>query len=125
MAAFVTGMDMPTLLMLLVLDIIIIVTGTFVDVSPAILLLTPVFLPAARAMGVDGIQFGVLLISGLAVGLVTPPVGMCLNVASAISRLGIGTIFTAAAPFLLANLIVLLLITFVPQVTLWLPSLFY
>ncbi|BDQ35018.1 TRAP transporter large permease [Pseudodesulfovibrio portus] len=124
-AAFVTGLDMPTLLMLLVLDIIIIVTGTFVDVSPAILLLTPVFLPAARAVGVDGIQFGVLLISGLAVGLVTPPVGMCLNVASAISKLGIGTIFTAAAPFLLANLIVLLLITFVPQVTLWLPSLFY
>ena len=124
-AAFVTGLDMPTLLMLLVLDIIIIVTGTFVDVSPAILLLTPVFLPAARAVGVDGIQFGVLLISGLAVGLVTPPVGMCLNVASAISKLGIGSIFTAAAPFLLANLIVLLLITFVPQVTLWLPSLFY
>ena len=124
-AAFVTGLDMPTLLMLLVLDIIIIVTGTFVDVSPAILLLTPVFLPAARAVGVDGIQFGVLLISGLAVGLVTPPVGMCLNVASAISRLGIGTIFAAAAPFLVANVIVLLLITFVPQVTLWLPSLFY
>ncbi|MBG0790038.1 MAG: TRAP transporter large permease [Desulfovibrionaceae bacterium] len=124
-AAFVAGLDMPTLLMLLVLDIIIIVTGTFVDVSPAILLLTPVFLPAARAMGVDGIQFGVLLISGLAVGLVTPPVGMCLNVASAISKLGIGTIFTAAAPFLLANVIVLLMITFIPQVTLWLPSIFY
>ena len=124
-AGFVIGLDMPTMLMLLVLDIIIVVTGTFVDVSPAILLLTPVFLPAARAMGVDGIQFGAILISGLAIGLVTPPVGMCLNVASAISKLGIGTIFSAAAPFLLANLIVLLLITFVPQLTLWLPSLFY
>lgn len=124
-AGFVVGLDMPTIVMLLALDVIIIVTGTFVDVSPAILLLTPVFLPAARAVGVDGIQFGALLISGLAIGLVTPPVGMCLNVASAISKLGIGTIFFAAAPFLIANLVVLLLITFVPQVTLWLPSLFY
>ncbi|THB71321.1 MAG: TRAP transporter large permease [Desulfovibrio sp.] len=124
-ASLVIGMDMPPMVMLLVLNCIIIITGTFVDVSPAILLLTPVFLPAAKAVGVDGIQFGVLLISGLAVGLVTPPVGMCLNVASAISRLGIGTIFIAAAPFLLANLIVLLLITFVPELTLWLPSLFY
>jgi tripartite ATP-independent transporter DctM subunit len=124
-AAFVASLDMSPALMLLALDVIIIVTGTFVDVSPAILLLTPVFLPAARAIGVDGIQFGVILISGLAVGLVTPPVGMCLNVASAISRLGIGTIFLAAAPFLLANLMVLVLITFIPQLTLWLPSLLY
>ncbi len=124
-AAFVSGLDMAPVAMLLVLDLIIIVTGTFVDVSPAILLLTPVFLPAAKAVGVDGIQFGAILISGLAVGLVTPPVGMCLNVASAISKLGIGTIFLAAAPFLLANLIVLIAITFFPQLTLWLPSLFY
>lgn len=122
---FVTSMDLSPVLMLLVLNVIIIVTGTFVDVSPAILLLTPVFLPAARAMGVDGIQFGVILISGLAIGLVTPPVGMCLNVASAISRMGIGPIFMGALPFLLANIIVLLLITFIPELTLWLPSLFY
>lgn len=124
-AAFVVGLDMSYVAMLLVLDLIIIVTGTFIDVSPAILLLTPVFLPAAKVMGVDGIQFGAILISGLAIGLVTPPVGMCLNVASAISRLGIGTIFISAAPFLLANMLVLLLITFIPQLTLWLPSLFY
>ncbi len=124
-AALVSGMDMPTVAMLIILDVIIILTGTFVDVSPAILLLTPVFLPAAKALGVDGIQFGAILISGLAVGLVTPPVGMCLNVASAISKLGIGAIFIAALPFLLANIIVMGLVTFVPQVTLWLPSLFY
>jgi TRAP-type C4-dicarboxylate transport system permease large subunit len=73
-------------------------------------------------LGVDPIQFGVILISGLAVGLVTPPVGMCLNVASAISRLRIETIFRAAAPFLLANLITLLLITYSKPFTLWLPG---
>jgi tripartite ATP-independent transporter DctM subunit len=122
-AAFLTGLEIPAFVILLLVDVIIIMIGTFVDVSPAILLLTPVFLPAMSMLGVDPIQFGVILISGLAVGLVTPPVGMCLNVASAISRLRIETIFRAAAPFLLANLITLLLITYSKPFTLWLPGL--
>jgi len=121
----VSGLELPAFLILLIIDIIILLTGTFVDVSPAILLLTPVFLPAMNVLGVSRIQFGVILISGLAVGLVTPPVGMCLNVASAISKLGIGTIFRAAMPFLLANIITLILITYVPQLSLWLPAVFF
>ncbi len=122
-AAFVTGLNLPAIVILLCIDIIILLTGTFVDVSPAILLLTPVFLPAAQALGMSAVQFGVILISGLAVGLVTPPVGMCLNVASAISRLGIGRIFKAAVPFLLANAITLVLITVMPSLSMWLPGL--
>ncbi|MGD9239697.1 MAG: TRAP transporter large permease [Desulfobacterales bacterium] len=124
-AAIVSGLELPAFVILLVIDIIILVAGTFVDVSPAILLLTPVFLPAANVLGVSRIQFGVILISGLAVGLVTPPVGMCLNVASAISKLGIGTIFRAAMPFLLANIITLILITYIPQLSMWLPAVFF
>jgi tripartite ATP-independent transporter DctM subunit len=124
-ALFIEALDLSPFLILLAIDIIILLTGTFVDVSPAILLLTPVFLPAMGVLGVSNIQFGVILISGLAVGLVTPPVGMCLNVASAISKLGIGTIFRAAMPFLLANIITLLLITYIPQLCLWLPALFF
>ncbi len=122
-AAFVTGLNLPAIVILLCIDVIILLTGTFVDVSPAILLLTPVFLPAAQALGMTAVQFGVILISGLAVGLVTPPVGMCLNVASAISRLGIGRIFKAALPFLLANTITLVLITILPSLSMWLPGL--
>jgi tripartite ATP-independent transporter DctM subunit len=122
-AAFVTGLNLPAIVILLCIDVIILLTGTFVDVSPAILLLTPVFLPAAQALGMTAVQFGVILISGLAVGLVTPPVGMCLNVASAISRLGIGKIFKAAVPFLLANAITLVLITMLPSLSMWLPGL--
>ena len=122
-AAFVTGLNLPAIVILLCIDVIILLTGTFVDVSPAILLLTPVFLPAVQALGMTAIQFGVILISGLAVGLVTPPVGMCLNVASAISRLGIGKIFKAAVPFLLANAITLVLITVLPSLSMWLPGL--
>ncbi len=124
-AAVVSGLELPAFVILLVIDIIILIAGTFVDVSPAILLLTPVFLPAANVLGVSRIQFGVILISGLAVGLVTPPVGMCLNVASAISKLGIGTIFRAAMPFLLANIITLILITYIPQLSMWLPAVFF
>jgi len=121
-ASFVSGFDLPVFFILLVISAIILITGTFVDVSPAILLLTPVFLPAVMSLGVSSIQFGVILITGLAIGLVTPPVGMCLNVASAISKLGIGTIFRAAMPFSLANVITLILITLIPPISMWLPS---
>lgn len=124
-ALLISGLDLPAFIVLLFIDVIILLTGTFVDVSPAILLLTPVFLPSMQVLGVSRIQFGVILISGLAVGLVTPPVGMCLNVASAISKLGVGTIFRAAAPFLLANIITLILITYIPQLSMWLPALFF
>jgi len=121
-ASFVSGFDLPVFFILLVISAIILITGTFVDVSPAILLLTPVFLPAVTSLGISPIQFGVILITGLAIGLVTPPVGMCLNVASAISKLGIGTIFRAAVPFSLANIITLILITLIPPISMWLPS---
>jgi TRAP-type C4-dicarboxylate transport system permease large subunit len=122
-AALIAGLDLPPLAILLTVDVIILVIGTFIDVSPAILLLTPVFLPALAGLGVSPIHFGAILITGLAVGLVTPPVGMCLNVCSAISRLEIGVIFRAALPFLLANLLTLLLVTLVPEISTWLPTL--
>ena len=75
-------------------------------------------------VGVSPIVFGVLLISGLAIGACTPPVGTCLNVGASISGLGIGAIFRGAAPFLLANVLVVILIIFFPQLVLWLPELF-
>jgi len=121
-ASFISGFNLPVFFVLLVISAIILITGTFVDVSPAILLLTPVFLPAVTSLGVSPIQFGAILITGLAIGLVTPPVGMCLNVGSAISKLGIGTIFRAAVPFSLANVITLILITLIPPISMWLPS---
>ena len=108
---------------LLAVDVIILAVGFFVDVSPAILLLTPVFLPALKMLGVSPIQFGAVLITGLAVGLVTPPVGMCLNVCSSISGQSIIAIFRGALPFLLANVLVLLLITVFPVLSTWLPAL--
>ena len=125
LAAFVVSFDLPPTLLLSTIMVIILIAGTFIDVSPAILLLTPVFLPAATAVGISPLQFGALLIAGLAVGAVTPPVGTCLNVAAAISKLEIGRIFRGASPFLAGNVLTLILICFVPPITLWLPTLFY
>ena len=96
-ALFVSSLDLPVFAILLFIGILILATGTVIDVSPAILLLTPVVLPSMGALGVSRVQFGVILISGLAVGLVTPPAGMCLNGASAISKLSIGKIFRRRA----------------------------
>ena len=121
-ADIVIGMDLGPVAVLLLISVFVLLLGTFIDVSPAILLLTPTLLPAAQAAGVSGIQFGVVLISGLAIGACTPPVGNCLNVGAAISRLGIGQIFVGAAPFLLANFLMLLLICVFPALVLWVPT---
>lgn len=109
--------------LLLLIICIVLVLGTFVDVSPAILLLTPVFLPAILAAGISPILFGVVFVSGLAIGACTPPVGNCLNVCAIVSGLGIGEIFRGALPFLGANVLMLVLISLFPGLVLWLPNL--
>jgi len=122
-ANLVVALDLPPVAMLLVISSIVLAAGTFVDVSPAILLLTPVFLPAVLEAGVSPVLFGVILVSGLAVGACTPPVGNCLNVCSLVSGLRIGRIFRAALPFLAANVVVLVLMTLFPELVLWVPRL--
>jgi tripartite ATP-independent transporter DctM subunit len=121
-ALMITSLDLGPVAVLLMISFIVLLLGTFIDVSPAILLLTPTLLPAAQAAGISGIQFGIVLISGLAVGACTPPVGNCLNVGAAISKLSIGKIFMGAAPFLLANVLILLAVSLVPALVLWLPG---
>lgn len=121
-AAYLAYLELGPVGTLMLVNAIVLLAGTFIDVSPAILLLTPVFLPACEAVGVSPVHFGVLLVSGLAVGACTPPVGNCLNVCAAISRLGIGSIFVGAAPFLAANVAVMILATLFPQLVMWVPD---
>ena len=125
LAAYVISLELGPTALMVVIAVVILLAGTFIDVSPAILLLTPVLLPAATSVGVSPVQFGVVMVSGLAVGACTPPVGNCLNVCAAIARMGIGDIFIGAAPFLLANVAVLFLVCLFPQLVLWVPGLFY
>ena len=114
----------PTLLMMLIV-LVVLAIGTLIDVSPAILLLTPIFLPVVVEAGISPIFFGVVFVASLAVGACTPPVGNCLNVCSLISGQRIGTIFLGAAPFLSANILTLLLIVVFPDLVMWLPRLFF
>ncbi len=122
-AAFVVDLGLGATGTLLLVNLIVLAAGTVIDVSPAILLLTPVFAPALEGLGVSPILFGVLLVSGLAVGACTPPVGTCLNVCAAIADLDIGKIFRGAAPFLGANAATLVVVTLFPKIALWLPEL--
>lgn len=122
-AGFFLSLQIDRFWILIMLDLLILFVGTFLDVTPALLLLTPILLPVAQHFGISGVQFGIIMVVGTAIGLVTPPLGMCLNAANKIARMPIVEIFVAAVPFLICNLIVLLLVTFVPEISLWLPSL--
>lgn len=120
-AAFFMGLNMPGWAIALIFCVLILMIGTFIDVSPAILLLTPILLPVMQNYGFSALQFGAMMITGLAIGLVTPPVGMCLNACNKINRMPIIEIFKGAAPYLVCNIIVLIAISLIPQLTTWLP----
>jgi len=122
LSEMISGFGLNPTGMLFLFIIIILIAGTFIDVSPAILLFTPVFLPSIIEMGISPILFGVVLVIGLAVGACTPPVGNCLNVCSIITGLSIGKIFKGAVPFLVANIITLFLIVIFPNIVVWLPK---
>lgn len=121
-AGLLANFDLGPTGLLMLINVVVLIAGTFIDIAPAILLLTPVFLPAAVAVGVDPVLFGVILVTGLAVGACTPPVGNCLNVCSVVSGMKIGDIFQGALPFLTANVTTLVLITVFPDLVLWLPN---
>ncbi|MEZ0471692.1 TRAP transporter large permease [Luteimonas salinilitoris] len=109
---------------LLLIAVILLLLGTFMDLAPMILICTPIFLPVAKAFGVDPLHFGVVLVLAGGIGLVTPPVGSVLFVGAAIGKIGIGESLKSIWPFWLAALGVLLVVTVFPQLSLWLPALF-
>ena len=110
---------------LIFLDILILIVGMFIDVSPALLLLGPILVPVMETLGMDLLQLGAILIVGLGIGLATPPIGMCLNAAAKISDMSIMEIAKETLPFLFCNVFVLVLVTFFPQISLWIPSMFF
>lgn len=107
---------------LLIINVVLLVLGMFMDMAPLILIATPILLPVAIEAGMDPVQFGVVLILNLAVGLVTPPVGTCLFVGCAIGKIPIEKATKGMLPFYGAMIVILLLITFVPDITLKLPE---
>ncbi|MCA3639664.1 MAG: TRAP transporter large permease [Methylobacterium sp.] len=112
------------LVILLMVNIILLVLGTFMDMAPMIIICTPIFLPVVKAIGVDPVHFGVILILNAGIGLNTPPVGSVQFVACAIGKVSISESMRTIWPFYGASVAVLMLVTYVPGFSLWLPALF-
>jgi tripartite ATP-independent transporter DctM subunit len=107
---------------LLMINILLLILGGPMDMAPMIVLLTPILLPVCMKLGMDPIQFGLVLIFNAGMGLLTPPVGTVLFLGAAIGKISVNAATKAMMPFFLAMIVVLFLITYVPQFTMWLPS---
>ncbi|WP_440867425.1 TRAP transporter large permease subunit [Symbiopectobacterium purcellii] len=103
---------------------IMLLVGTLMDMAPLILILTPVLLPVAISLGVDPVHFGMIMLVNLGIGLITPPVGSVLFVASAVSKQKIEQVVKAMVPFYCGLFFVLMLVTYIPAISLWLPKFF-
>ena len=118
----IRGIANDPLMVLLAVNVALLVLGTFMDMAPLIIITTPIFLPVAVAFGVNPIHFGTILVLNAGIGLITPPVGSVLFVGTAIGKISIAETLKTIWPFYLAGLAVLLLVTYWPGVSLWLPS---
>lgn len=124
MVALLQGVSDNPIIILLLLNLVLLILGTFMDMSPLIVITTPIFLPVATAFGVDPVHFGVILILNLGIGLCTPPVGAVLFVGCAVGRIPVWDAVRTIWPFYGAALVTLMLVTYIPALSLWLPSLF-
>ncbi len=111
-------------IILLLINLILLFVGVFMDMTPAVLIFTPIFLPIVTAMGVDPIHFGIIMVLNLSVGLCTPPVGSVLFIGCSVAGLSIDKVIKPLIPMFLAMVVVLLMVTYLPQLSLWLPAKF-
>ncbi|MEO0763427.1 MAG: TRAP transporter large permease, partial [Pseudomonadota bacterium] len=123
MVALLTGITENPILILLMINAVLLVLGMIMDMAALILICTPIFLPVAHSLGMDPLQFGIMMIVNLGLGLCTPPVGSCLFVGCAVGKLPIEQAVRTIWPFYLAILAALMLITFIPAISLTLPGL--
>ncbi len=119
---FFTSVSGNKVVILMLINIMLLILGCLMDMSPLILILTPILLPVVKLLGVDPVHFGMIMMVNLGIGLITPPVGTVLFVGSAVSKLPMGQITRAMKPFFVVLFGVLMLVTYVPQISLWLPK---
>lgn len=115
--------DNPVVIAMLI-NLILLILGAIMDMAPIILITTPILLPVATSIGIHPVQYGIMLILNCGIGLLTPPVGAVLYIGTAISKLPMERVVKATLPFYLCMIVALLLVTFVPAISLWLPSVF-
>lgn len=123
-SSLLTGVSENPIVILLLMLIVLLIVGTFMDVAPAVLIFTPIFLPIVQELGMDPVQFGIILTMSLCIGNITPPVGSALFVGVSVAKLKIEQVIKPLLPFYGACFIMLLLVTYIPQISMVLPKLF-
>ncbi|RPI06315.1 MAG: TRAP transporter large permease subunit, partial [Zetaproteobacteria bacterium] len=118
------GLTTNKYVMLLLINILLLIVGCFIDGASALIIFTPVLLPLILKLGIDPVFFGVMMTMNLMIGTITPPVGVCLYVVCGIGNLRLDEISRAIVPFLLVEIAVLFLITYVPDLIMFLPAMF-
>jgi tripartite ATP-independent transporter DctM subunit len=123
-SAALLGFSDNPIMVLLLINVLLLIVGTFMDMTPAVLIFTPIFLPAVIKLGVDPVHFGIIMIANLCIGLCTPPVGTCLFVGCSVGKTTLARVVPSAIPFFIAMAVALMFITYVPALSLWLPRQF-
>lgn len=118
----VLGITENKIVLLLILNIFLLIVGTFMDMAPALLIFTPIFLPIVRTFGMSDVQFGVMMVMNLAVGTITPPVGNVLFVGCSLAKLKIEQVMKDLVPMFAAIMVALLMVTYIPALSEWLPT---
>ena len=121
-ASTLQGISNNPVIILLLINITLLLVGTFMDMTPALLIFTPIFLPIAKSLGVDPIHFGIIMNFNLCIGICTPPVGNALFVGSSIANVPVQNVIQQILPFYLVLFAVLMVVTFIPQLSLFIPS---
>ncbi len=119
----IIGISRNPIVIALLLDLILLFLGCIMDMSPIILIATPILLPIATSIGIDPIQFGIMIVLNCGIGLLTPPVGAVLFIGSAVGKVKMERVVKATLPFYLCMVVVLLLLTFIPEISMFLPNL--
>ena len=122
-SAWMMSLSSSPVVILIFINVLLLVVGAFMDMTPAVLIFTPIFLPIVREFGMSDIQFGIMMIANLCIGLCTPPVGTCLFIGCGIGKTSIAKVTPAMIPFWIAMVVSVLLISYIPALSVWLPSL--
>lgn len=120
-SAWLLGLSSDAIAVLLVINLTLLLVGTFLDITPAVLIFTPIFLPVVRDLGMDPVQFGIMMVMNLCIGLCTPPVGTVLFVGLGVAETRLETVLRPLLPLFAAMVVTVLAVTFVPALSLWLP----
>lgn len=118
------GLSDNKIVILLIINVLLLLVGIFMDMTPAVLIFTPIFLPVVTRLGLDPVHFGIIMVLNLCIGLCTPPVGSVLFVGVGIAKTTIEKVFKPLLPLFAAMILALFLVTYIPQLSLWLPALF-